>query len=106
MSQPLPTGGFKWVNGVTPDEIGKLTKCNSKGYLLEADVRYPKELHDSHNDLPFMSEKMKINKVEKQVPNLYDKKNYVIHVRALDQSLKHGLILEKVHRVIKFNQSA
>ena len=105
MSQPLPTGGFKWVNGVTPDETGKLTKCNSKGYLLEVDVRYPKELHDSHNDLPFMSEKMKIN-VEKQVPNLYDKKNYVIHVRALGQSLKHGLNLEKVHHVIKFNQSA
>ena len=49
---------------------------------------------------------MKINKVEKLVPNLYDKKNYVIHIRASDQALKHGLILEKVHRAIEFNQSA
>ena len=49
---------------------------------------------------------MKINKVEKLVPNLYDKKNYVIHIEALDQALKHGLILEKVHCVIKFEQSA
>ena len=53
-----------------------------------------------------MCEKMKINKVEKLVPNLYDKKKYVIHITALDQALKHGLILEKVHRVIEFNQSA
>ena len=107
MSQLLPTGGFKWVNDVTPDEIGKLAKRDSKGYLLEVDVKYPKELHDLHNDLRFMCEKMEINKVEKLIPpNLYDKKKYVIHIRALDQTLKHRLILEKVHHVIEFNQSA
>ena len=83
MSQPLPTGGFKWVNDVsrfTPNKIGRLAKHGSKGYLLEVDVKYPKKLHDLHNDLPFMREKMKINKVGKLVPNLYDKKKYVIHV--------------------------
>ena len=53
-----------------------------------------------------MCEKLKINKVEKLVPNLYDKKNYVIHIGALDQALKYGLILEKVHCVIEFDQSA
>ena len=106
MSQSLPTGGFKWVNELTPEEIGRLAKHCSKGYLLEVDVRYPKELHDLHNDLPIMCEKMKTNKVQKLVHNLYDKKKYVIHIRALDQALKHGLILEKVHHVIEFNQSA
>ena len=109
MSQLLPTGGFKWVNDLsrfTPEEIGRLAKHGTKGYLLEVDVKYPKELHDLHNALPFMCEKMKINKVEKLVPNLYDKKKYVIHIRALDQALRHGLILKEVHRVIKFNQSA
>ena len=54
-------------------------RCN-KGYLLEVDVRYPAELHDSHNDLPFMCEKMEINEVEKLVPNLNDERNYVIHI--------------------------
>ena len=49
---------------------------------------------------------MKINGVEKLVPNLYDKKNYVIHIRALDQALKHELILEKIHHAIEFDQSA
>ena len=109
MSQPLPTGGFMWVDDLskfTPDEIGRLAKHGSKGYLLEVDVKYPKELHDLHNDLPFMCEKVKINKVEKLVPNLYNKKNYVIHIRTLDQALKQVLVLEKVHRVIEFNQSA
>ena len=73
MSQPLPIRGFHWVD-IKPDTISKLAKRKSKGYLLEVDIRYPKELHNSHNDLPFMCERMKINGVEKLIPNLYDKK--------------------------------
>ena len=105
MSQPLPTEEFRWVD-IKPDKISKLAKRKSKGYLLEVDVRYPKELHNSHNDLPFMCERMKINGVEKLIPNLYDKKRYVIHIRALDQALKHGLVLERIHKAIEFKQSA
>ena len=104
MSQPLSAGGFKWVK-VKPEEISKLAKLKNKGYLLEVDVKYPKELDDSHNDLPFMRKKLKINGVEKLVPNLYNKVKYVIHIRALNQTLKHGLILEKIHRAIEFDQS-
>ena len=37
---------------------------------------------------------------------MYNKKEYVIHIRALTQVLNHGLILNKVHRVIQFNQEA
>ena len=68
MSQPLPTRGFKWVD-VKPAKISKLAKCKPKGYLLEVDVHYPKELLDSHNDLPFMCERMKINGVNVMKPN-------------------------------------
>ena len=103
MSQPLPTCRFKWVD-IQIDEISGLAKLKIKGYLLEVDISYPSELHDSHNDLPFMCEKMVIGGVEKLVPNLRDKKNYVIHIRALDQALKHGLVLEQIHRAIEFNQ--
>ena len=49
---------------------------------------------------------MKIDGVEKLIPNLYDKKRYVIHIRALDQALKDGLVLEHIHRTIEFKQSA
>ena len=101
----VSTRGFHWVD-IKPDKISKLAKRKSKGYLLEVDVRYPKELHDSHNDLPFMCERVKINGVEKLIPNLYDKRRYVIHIRALDQVLAHGLVLERIHRAIEFKQSA
>ena len=40
------------------------------------------------------------------IPNLHDKKRYIIHIRALDQALKHGLVLERIHRAIEFKQSA
>ena len=54
-----------------------------------------------------MCEHKEINYVEKLVPNLYNKKkNYVLHIRALDQVLYHGLILERIYRVIEFDQSA
>ena len=104
MSQPLPTGGFKWVD-VNPNEISELATQTDKGYLLEVDVSYPKELHNPHNDLPFMCERMEINGVEKLAPNLRDKKNYVIHIQALNQVLQHGLRLDRIHRVIEFDQS-
>ena len=96
MSQPLPTGGFKWVD-VNPNEVSELATRTDKGYLLEVDVSYPKELHNPHNDLPFMCERMEINGVEKLVPNLRDKKNYVIHIQALNQVLQHGLRLDRTH---------
>ena len=47
---------------------------------------------------------MKINKSNKLVCNLYDKNNYVVHIRAIKQALDHGIILKKVHKVIQFNQ--
>ena len=105
MSQPLPTGGFRWVD-VNPNEISKLATRTHKGCILEVDVSYPKELHNPHNDLPFMCERMEINGVEKLVLNLRDKKNYVIHIKALDQALTHGLVLHRIHRAIEFDQSA
>ena len=90
---------------IKPSQISALTASKIKGYLLEVDVKYPTNLHDSHNGLPFMCDKMKINKVEKLVPNLKDKKNYIIHIGALDQALRHGLVLEMIHRAIEFNQT-
>ena len=104
MSQPLPTGGFKWTD-VNPNEISELATRTDKGYILEVDVSYPKELHNQHNALPFMCERMEINGVEKLVPNLRDKKNYVIHIQALNQVLQHGLRIDRIHQVIEFDQS-
>ena len=49
---------------------------------------------------------MKIDKCEKLVCNLHNKKKYVVHIRSLKQALDHGLKLKKVHRIIEFNQEA
>ena len=68
------------------------------------DVRYPKRLHDLHSDLPFLPERMEINKCKKLVCNLSNKKKYVIHVNSLKQALSHGLKFKKTHRVIEFNK--
>ena len=103
MSQPLPTGGFKWVD-VNPNEISELATRTDKDYILEVDVSYSRELHNPHNYLQFMFERMEINEVEKLVPNLRDKKNYVIHIRALSQGLQNGLRLDRIHQAIEFDQ--
>ena len=79
---------------------------SDKGYIFEVGIEYLKNLNDLHSDLPFLPEKMKINKCNKLVCNLYDKNNYVVHIRSLKQALNHGLILKKVLRVIQFNQKA
>ena len=65
-----------------------------------------KRLHELHSDLPFLSERMKVNKCKKLVWNLFNKKKYVTHINSLKQALNHGLKLKKIHRVIKFNQDA
>ena len=110
MSQPLPTGEFRWLEFRKDRNrntiVEELVVKKDYGYLLEVDVRYPKNLHDYHNDLPFMCAKMKINGVEKSVLNLYYKHKYVIHVKALEQALEHGLVIKKIHRAIEFKQSA
>ena len=49
---------------------------------------------------------MKFEKVEKLVANLHDKTAYVIHIKNIKQALNHRLVLEKVDRMIKFNQNA
>ena len=68
------------------------------------DVKYPKRLHELHSDLPFLSERMEINKCKKLVCNLFNKKKYVTDIHSLKQALNHGLKLKKIHRVIEFNQ--
>ena len=109
MSQKLPVNKFEWIEDTSQfneDFIKNYNEESDEGYFLEVDVKYPEKLHELHNDLPFLPERMKIEKVEKLVTNLHDKTEYVIHIRNLKQALNHGLVLKKVHRVIKFNQNA
>ena len=109
MSQKLPVNDFKWVKKLSKfDErfIKDYDENSNKGYFLEADFKHSKNLFNLPSDLPFLPERDKIKKFYKPVCNVHDKENYVVHIRALKQALNHGLILQKGHRVIQFNQEA
>ena len=72
-----------------------MKNCNEEsdeGYFFKLDVQYVEKLRELHNDLPFLPERMKIEKVEKLVANLHDKTQYVIQIRNLKQTLNHGLV--------------
>ena len=109
MSQKLLVNGFEWVEDLSQfkeDFIKNYDENSDKGYFLEVDVEYPKNLFSLHSDLPFLPERKKIGKCNQLACNFHDKKNYVVHIKALKQALNHGLILKKVHRVIEFNKKA
>ena len=109
MSKKLPVNGFKWldsdkINKINEDFIKNYNENDNKGYILEVDVKYPKRLHKLHSDLPFLSERIKIDRCIKLVCNLSNKKKYITHINSLKQALNHGLKFKKIHRVIEFNQ--
>ena len=107
MSKKLPVRDFKWLGNLSmfiEEFIKNYDENGDKGYILEVDVKYPEKLRSVHSDLPFLPEKMKINKCEKLVCNTRNKENYIIHMVSLKQPLNHGLILKRVHKVIEFEQ--
>ena len=99
MSKPLPTHGFEWMK-VDELETWELHSC-----ILEVDLEYPKSLHDLHNDYPLAPEQIMVNKISKLIPNLGDKKKYILHYENLKQYLRLGLKLTHIHRGIKFKES-
>ena len=119
MSKPLPYGNFRWVNA---DSV--IPKRKGIGHIYEVDLEYPKELHDLHNDYPCAPEKLKVTddmlsdycreikekfkissgNVNKLIPTLSDKKNYVLHEENLKLYLSLGLKLKKIHRVLEFSE--
>ena len=117
MSNKVPVNGFKWIDNnetaepsakhvINEDFIKNYDENNDKGYIFEVDVKYPKKLHELHSDLPFLPERIEINKCKKLVCNLYSKTKYVAYTNTLKQALNHGLKLKKIHRFIEFNQEA
>uniref|UniRef100_A0A2S2NAY5 DNA-directed DNA polymerase n=1 Tax=Schizaphis graminum TaxID=13262 RepID=A0A2S2NAY5_SCHGA len=106
MSKYLPTGDFKWVDNLDNFDIINISDKSPKGYILEVDLSYPKELHDLHSDFPLAPENSFDNEqLPKLLTTLYDKKNYIIHYETLKLYIKLGLKLEKIHRVLEFSQS-
>ena len=127
MSQYLPTGGFKWLTEkqINKINLAKYKKDDSKGLILEVDLKYSEELHDLHNDYPLAAERVCVNKemlsgyckriatkynistglIQKLIPTLKNKEKYVLHYRNLQLYTDLGLKVTKVHRVLEFKHS-
>ena len=92
---------------------------------MEVHLDYPEELHDYHKDYSLAPEKIKVKEEmlspysleikkendikvgisNKLIPNLLLKKNHVVHSRNLRHYLSEGLILKKIHKILKSKQS-
>ncbi|KAK3707294.1 hypothetical protein QZH41_004240 [Actinostola sp. cb2023] len=126
MSQPLPVRDFRWVEDCEQlaGTIVEHRTDDPEGYILEVDLEYPEELHDTHNAYPLAPERMVVPKewmseyqhnllgvgvapteVEKLVSNLRNKERYVLHYRNLQLYLSLGMRLTKIHRALRFQQS-
>ena len=110
ISQKLPLNNFQWIKDTSKlnkDFVKSYNEESNEGYFLEVDVQCTEKLHNLHNHLTFLPERMKIEKVEKVVTNLNDKTENVIHIRNLKRfKTKHGLVLQQVLKVIKLNENA
>ena len=91
MSQKLPVNNFWWIEYNSQFNKDFIKTIN----FFEVGIQYPEKLHELHNDLLFLPEKMKIQKVKKLVSNLYDKTKCIIHLRNLKQALNHGLVFNR-----------
>ena len=58
MSQPLPIGRFKWLKEDKWDAI--FQNKEGIGYFIEIDLKYPKIIHNLHNDYPLAPEKLTV----------------------------------------------
>lgn len=99
MSQKLPVGVFKWVDNMSQfskDYIDNYNDDNEEEYFLEVDVQYLENLHNFHNDLPLLPEKMELEKTKNLSPTFMIKR-----ICYTNKKLERRL----VHKVIKFNKN-
>lgn len=134
MSMSLPTGGFRWLSEqeIAYFDILSISVVGEKGYVLEVDLDYPRNILTKHNDYPLCPEsifidddmlppysrelfqkiyprkkdgKLRRANIKKLIPNLNHKRNYVIHYKNLQQCLQLGLKLKAIHKILEFDQS-
>ena len=85
MLQKHSVNNFEWMKDTcqfNEDFIKNYTKESYKRYFLEVYRQYLEKLHEFHNDLSFLPERIKIEKVEKFIANLQDKTEFVMHIRT------------------------
>lgn len=124
MSQSMPIGGFKWIpqDKIKNYVYDEMPADHPIGYILEVDLEYPMELHDAHNSYPLAPERLavkqdwispyqqnllgnqKVGSTRKLIPNLMDKKRYIIHYQNLKLYKELGMKFTNIHKVLQFRQ--
>ena len=95
MSQNLSVNNFEWIEDIfqfNKDFIKSNNGESNEGCFLKFDIEYPEKLHELYDNLKFLPERMKIEKIKNLVTNLRNK-TYVIYIKDLKQVLNHGLVL-------------
>ena len=113
--------GVKVINKNTFDNVFN----KKKGYILECSFIYPQTLQDLHSDYPVGAERVVVqdewespyakniketfglpsDKTIKLIPTLFNREQYVLHVKNLELYIELGIELTEIHRVIQFNES-
>jgi hypothetical protein len=127
MMEPLPVGGFCWMERSELDlaRILKIKTSASEGCILDCDLEYPSSLHEHHIDFPLAPHKHSVRRQElskfareicakhnlkgsvgseKLMATFLPRKNYVLHYRNLQLYVKLGLKVTRIHRAVKFTQ--
>ena len=133
MSQPLPVSDFAWLSETEQNNMWKnlnqvvqeYSDNDEYSYFLKVDLHYPSALHKKHDTFPLAPEHLQIpfdqlssfqqsylkqqhmtdvTNHKKLIPNLFDKTEYVLHIKNLQQYLALGLVCTKIHKVIRFKQ--
>lgn len=123
----LPLKDFRWLNQDEIEAFDLTQDFNQeKGFIIECDLNYPKQLHRTHSNFPVAAEMLEINydhlsaysqaavysntgshryKDVKLMNTLHHKRHYVTHIQNLMLYLSLGLKLIKIHRVLEFTQN-
>jgi hypothetical protein len=97
---PMPISDFQWVTP-TMDMINNYRLEDEYGYFIECDIHVPKSIHNKFSPYPLFPERID----GKLMCTLFDKDHYIDHVLSLQFGVKHGYVITKLHRAIKFKQS-
>jgi len=132
LMQLLPTSNFEWVEEFDTIDWLTIETDGDVGYCLRVDLIYPPSIHDATADFPLAPEMASITKnmltpliirqwencqeqrslstltyksETKLLMTVRNKKEYVVHFKLLKFYLQQGMIISKIHSVIKFKQS-
>lgn len=123
----LPVGGAVWLSQeeVSNFEIQKVDLEGEFCFIVECDLLYPEALHISHSNLPLAPEVIEVNdsnlspysktalietegqskyKDTKLVSHFFPRTKYVLHAKNLRLYVELGMVVKKVHRVLRMKQ--